>query len=90
MVISYSRNVGLSLDANVALMLRREARRLASALERRAHMLVLKLECKATQACVMILKRDPEVCVLRSSTTITFGAERDPSIVLLMKFAFEV
>ena len=53
-------------------------------------MLALKLKRKATQACILMLKRNPEVHVLKSSTTVTFGIERDPRIMLLMKSVFEV
>ena len=80
MVVGYSKRGSRAL----ALMLRREAHKLASALEHEAH------RCEATQACVLILKRGPEVCVLRSSTTIAFGTERDPRIILLMKSTFKV
>jgi len=67
-------------------MLRCGAHRLASVLERGAHKLVLQLKCEATQGCVLMLKRDPEVHVLKSSMIIAFGTERDPRVVLLMKY----
>ena len=63
---------------------------LASMMEHEAHSLALKLKREITQACILMLKRDPEVRVLKSSTTIAFGTERDPRVVLLMKFAFEI
>ena len=71
-------------------MLRRGAHRLASVLKHGAHRLALKLRREATHACILMLKRDPEVRVLKSSTTIAFGIERDPRILLLMKSAFEI
>jgi len=37
-----------------------------------------------------MLKCDPEVRVLKSSIIITFGAECDSHVVLLMKSAFEI
>ena len=55
-----------------------------------AHKLALKLKREATQACILMLKHDPKVRVLKSNTTIAFGTERDSRAVLLMKFAFEV
>ena len=71
-------------------MLRHGAHRLASVLERGAHRLALKLKREATEACVLMLKLDPEVCVLKSNITIVFGTERDPRIVLLMKYDIRV
>ena len=41
--------MGLTLDADLALMLRRGAHKLTSVLERGAHMLALKLKREATQ-----------------------------------------
>jgi len=67
MAFSYSRNVGLALDADLSLMLRR-----------RPHMLASVLEREATQARILMLKRDPEACVSKNSMTIVFGTERDP------------
>jgi len=78
------------LDADLALMLRREAHSLASVLERGTHRLALKLKREAMHACVLMFKRDPEIRVLKSSTTIAFGTKRDPRVVLLMKSAFEI
>jgi len=52
-------------------------------LERRAHKVAWKLKCEATQACILILKHDPKVRVLKSNIT---GTERDPRVVLLMKY----
>ena len=81
MAISYSRNVDLALDADLTLMLRREAYRLVYVLERGAHRIVklLKLafvlKCEATQAHILMLKRDPEVCALKNSTTIAFDRD---------------
>jgi len=37
-----------------------------------------------------MLKCDPESCVSKNNTTIAFGTEPNPRIVLLMKSAFEV
>ena len=90
MTVSYSKNAGLAPDVDLTLMLRRRAHRLASVLEREAHRLALKLKCEATQACVLMLKCDSEIRVLKSSMTIAFSIERDPCIVLSMKFAFEI
>ena len=42
------------LDANLALMLRREAHRLAFVSERGAHRLALKLKREASQACICV------------------------------------
>ena len=78
--------MGLALDADLALMLSR----LASVLERGAHRVALKLKYEATQACILMLKRDPEVHVLKSKTTIAFATECDPRVVLLMTSVFEV
>jgi len=71
--------VGLALDADLALMLRCGPHMLASALER-----------EATQAHILMLKRNPEACISKNSTTIAFGTERYPRIVLLMKSVFEI
>ena len=79
MAVSYSRNAGLALDADLALMLRRGAHRLASV-----------LECKTTQARILMLKREPESCVSKNRMIIAFGRERNPRIMLLMKSAFKV
>ena len=81
MAVSYSRIAGLALDADLALMLRRGAYRLASVLERRAHGLVkllrlaIVLKHETTQACVLMLKHDSKVCVSKNITTIVFGRE---------------
>ena len=77
-----------ALGPNLALM--RGAHKLASALEREAHRLALKLKHEATQACVLMLKRDPKVHVLKSSTTIVFGTECDPRVMMLMKYDVRV
>jgi len=37
-----------------------------------------------------MLKRGPEVCVLKSGMTIASYTERDPCVVLLMKSMFEI
>ena len=58
MAVSYSRNVGLALDVDLALMLRRGAYMLTSMLECEAHRLALKLKHEAMQACILMLKRD--------------------------------
>jgi len=42
---------------------------------------VLKRE--AMQACILMLKRDHEVRILKSSTTIVFGTERDPFVAFV-------
>ena len=60
--------------------------RLASVLEREAHKLALKLKREAIQACVWMLKCDPKVYVLKNRMTIVFGTERNPRIMLLMKY----
>ena len=78
------------MDADLTLILRRGAHRLVSVLERGAHSLALKLKCDAMQACIFMLKCDPEVRILKSRMTIAFGTERDLPVVLLMKSAFEV
>ena len=57
MVVSYSRNTGLALDADLVLMLRRGAHRLASMLECGAHRLALKLKREASQACICVETR---------------------------------
>ena len=90
MTVSYNRNAGLALDADLTLILKRGAQRLASVLEHGAHRLGLKLKREATQACILMLKCDPEVRVLKSSMTIAFGTERDPRVVLLMKYDVRV
>jgi len=59
-------------------------------LERGAHKFALKLKREATQARVLMLKRDPEVRILKSRMTIVFGTKRDHRVVLLMKSVFEV
>jgi len=48
MTVSYSINAGLTVDADLALMLRRGAHRLAFVLECGAHRLTLKLKREAT------------------------------------------
>jgi len=58
---------------------------LVSVLKHETHRLALKLKWKATQACVLTLKYDSEVCVFKSSMTIAFSTEREPRVVLLMK-----
>ena len=63
------------LYADLALMLRHGAHRLASVLERGAHMLALKLKHEATQGRVLMLKRDPEVCVSKNNMTIAFDRD---------------
>jgi len=83
-------NTSLALNADLALTLRRGPHRLVSELECGAHRLALKMKREATQAFILMLKRDLEVRVLKSSTTIAFGTERDPRVVLLMKSAFKV
>ena len=86
MAVSYSKNAGLALDTDLALMLRSGAHRLVSVLECGAHKLALKLKvkllrlafvlkCEATHACVLMLKRDPEVCVSKNNMTIAFGKD---------------
>ena len=45
--------------------------------ERGAHRLALKLKHEATQGRVLMLKRDPEACVSKSSMTIVFGRDRE-------------
>ena len=62
--------MGLALDADLALMLRGGAHKLASVLKRGAHRLALKLKREATQACVLMLKCDFKVRVLKSSMTL--------------------
>jgi len=64
MAVSYNRSVGLALDADLPLMLRRGPHRLASVLER-----------EATQSLVLMLKHDPKACVSKDGTTIAFGIE---------------
>ena len=76
--------MGLALDANLALMLRCRAHMLVSVLKHEIHRLALKLESKATQACIFMLKYDFEVCVLKSSMTIAFSTERNHRVALLM------
>jgi len=67
---NYNRNAGLALDPNLALMLRCGTHRLASVLEREAHMFALKLKCEASQACI---------CVeMWSYTSSRFNVERRP------------
>jgi len=56
-VVSYSRNAGLVLDADLAMMLRREAHMLAFVLECGAHRLALKLKREASQACICVEMR---------------------------------
>ena len=51
MADSYNRNAGLALDADLTLILRLAAHRLASVLEHGVHKLVLKLKYEASQAC---------------------------------------
>ena len=53
--------MSLTLDTDLTLMLKRGAHRLASVLEHEVHRLALKLKREATQACVLMLKRDPKV-----------------------------
>ena len=69
------RSCQLQLDANFTLILRRGAHRLVSVLERGAHRFAMKLKHEATQACVLMLKCDPEVCVSKNSMTIAFGRD---------------
>ena len=57
MVVSYSRNAGLALDADLTLMLRCGAHMLASVLERGAHMLASVLE-RGAHTLALKLKRD--------------------------------
>ena len=66
---------GSALGLDLALMLRRGAHRLVSVLEREVHRLALKLKREATQAHVLMLKCDPEVCVSKNSTTIAFDRD---------------
>ena len=87
-VVCYSRNTGLMLDVDLALMLRRGAHRPTSVLERGAHKLALKLKREAIQTCIFMLKRDCEVRVSKSSTTISFSAKRDHNVVLLSSGLF--
>ena len=86
MVVSYNRNAGLALDAGLAMMLRCRTHRLASVLKRGGHRLALKLNVKllrlafvlkrgATQARVLMVKRDREVCVSNNNKTITCGRD---------------
>ena len=89
-VAQLQQKCGSRVECRHALMLRREAHRLAFMLECGAYRLALKLKREATHARVQMLKRDPEACVSKNSTTIAFGTERDPCIVLLMKSAFEI
>ena len=79
--------MNLALDADLALIL---SHRLTSVLERGAHMLALKLKREATQACILMLKCELEVRILKSSTTIAFRTERDVCLVLLKKSTCEV
>ena len=53
-IVSHSRNAGLMLDVDLALMLRRGAHRLAFVLECGAHRLSLKLKREASQACICV------------------------------------
>ena len=46
--------MGLALDADLALTLRRGAHRLASVLEHGAHKLALKLKREASQDCIYV------------------------------------
>ena len=79
-----------ALGPDLALMVRRGAHGLAFMLECEAHRFALKLKREATQVCVLMLKCDPEVRVLKSSTTIAFDTERDRRAVLLMKYDVRV
>ena len=68
--VNYSKNAGAALDADLALMLRHGAPRLASVLKRGAHKLALKLKREASQACI---------CVeTRSYTSSCFNIETQP------------
>jgi len=53
-----AKNTGFVLDADLALMLRREAHRLAFVLERGAHRLALKLKREVSQACICVETRN--------------------------------
>ena len=78
-------NCEFVLGLDLALMLRRGAHRLVSMLKRGDHELV-----ELQRLAFFMLKRDPEIRVLNSSTTIAFGTERDPHAVLLMKYDVRV
>jgi len=69
MAVSYSRIAGLALDADLPLMLRREAHRIASVLDHGAHRLI-EVEHEASQACI---------CVeIRSYASSYFNVETRP------------
>ena len=78
-VVCFSENMDLALDTNFTLMVKHGAHRLVSVLERGLYRLALKLKCESSQVAFMFI-RDPEVCVLKSSTTIAFGIEREPCV----------
>ena len=57
MAVCYSREIGLALDANLALMMKRRAHKLAFVLEGETHRLALMLKYEGSQACVCVEMR---------------------------------
>ena len=98
--VYYSRNMGLTgreprfdgktRGSQAHVVLERGVHRLALKLKMRLLRLAIALKCEATQACILMLKRDREFRVLKRNTTIAFGTECDPCVVFCTIFAFEL